>query len=582
MWQIIIEWLDVLVATAIIGPIVAWLAGFLNPYFWPPAQARLALKNFKNSWSDDPQRPEDSFRIVLCWLKDDSGKDGEIVARAFTGVYGIELVRSGRGVAALGAGDDWLPAMQQSALAVMEEWHADLAIVGRVKKSGESLSLWFVPHSGEGTLDRGDRPYTLEDVTLGADFHDDLHSQLTATALVEVAPLANTEVRGQVLKKGLEDTAEKLSSLLKVSTIGDSEHRAALHAARGNALATLGERESGTERLEQAVQAYRAALEVHTRERVPLDWATTQNNLGNALAILGERESDTERLEQAVQAYRAALEVHTRELVPLQWATTQNNLGNALQTLGERESGTERLEQAVQAYRAALEVRTRKRVPLDWAATQNNLGNALVRLGERESGTARLEQAVQAYRAALEVHTRERVPLDWAGTQNNLGAALATLGERESGTARLEQAVQAYRAALEVRTRERVPLDWAATQNNLGAALATLGERESGTARLEQAVQAYRAALEVRTRERVPLDWAATQNNLGVALAILGERESGTARLKQAAQAYRAALEVFTVEDLPRYHNFAQYDLENTLLRMQARRAETGPVAAPN
>ena len=30
--------------------------------------------------------------------------------------------------------------------------------------------------------------------------------------------------------------------------------------------------------------AYRAALEEQTRERVPLDWAQTQNNLGNALA----------------------------------------------------------------------------------------------------------------------------------------------------------------------------------------------------------------------------------------------------------------------------------------------------------
>ena len=100
-------------------------------------------------------------------------------------------------------------------------------------------------------------------------------------------------------------------------------------------------------------------------------------------------------------AYRAALEERTRERVPLDWAMTQNNLGVALWTLGERESGTARLEEAVAAYRAALEERTRERVPLDWAKTQNNLGNALRTLGERESGTARLEQAVAAYRAAL-------------------------------------------------------------------------------------------------------------------------------------------------------------------------------------
>ena len=83
-------------------------------------------------------------------------------------------------------------------------------------------------------------------------------------------------------------------------------------------------------------------------------------------------------------AYRAALEERTRERVPLEWATTQNNLGNALRRLGERETGTARLEEAVAAYRAALEERTRERVPLDWATTQNNLGNAL-----RDSASAR-------------------------------------------------------------------------------------------------------------------------------------------------------------------------------------------------
>jgi hypothetical protein len=38
----------------------------------------------------------------------------------------------------------------------------------------------------------------------------------------------------------------------------------------------LGERESGTARLEEAVAACRAALKEMTRARVPLDWAITQ------------------------------------------------------------------------------------------------------------------------------------------------------------------------------------------------------------------------------------------------------------------------------------------------------------------
>jgi tetratricopeptide (TPR) repeat protein len=129
----------------------------------------------------------------------------------------------------------------------------------------------------------------------------------------------------------------------------------------------------------------------------------TQNNLGNALMRLGERESGTARLEEAVEAYRAALQERTRERVPLDWAATQNNLGNALMRLGERESETARLQEAVEAHRATLQERTRERVPLQWAATQTNLGNALRTLGERTHDRAKLEEARKAVNVAFEV-----------------------------------------------------------------------------------------------------------------------------------------------------------------------------------
>jgi tetratricopeptide (TPR) repeat protein len=96
-----------------------------------------------------------------------------------------------------------------------------------------------------------------------------------------------------------------------------------------------------------------------------------QDNLGTALSTLGARESGTARLEEAVAAHRDALKEHPRERVPLNWARTQNNLGIALETLGERESGTGRLEEGVAAYRDALKEMTRERVPLDWAAEQS-------------------------------------------------------------------------------------------------------------------------------------------------------------------------------------------------------------------
>jgi tetratricopeptide (TPR) repeat protein len=254
--------------------------------------------------------------------------------------------------------------------------------------------------------------------------------------------------------------------------------------AHANALYEYGKDRGINRALEKAIDQLRSLARGLARDRFPLDWAMTQNNLGNALLALGERQSGAARLEEAITAYRDALLEFTRDRVPLQWATAQNNLGIALKVLGERESGTARLEEAVTASRDALLEWTRDRVPLQWATAQNNLGNALKVLGERESGTARLEEAITAYRDALLEFTRDRVPLDWAMTQNNLGNALLALGKRESGAARLEEAVKAYRDALLERTRDRVPLDWATTQNNLEMALERLGQRGKSQAAL--------------------------------------------------------------------------------------------------
>ena len=292
-----------------------------------------------------------------------------------------------------------------------------------------------------------------------------------------------------------------------------------------------------------AIEGFKRVLAMTPREHAPLVWAVTQNNLGTTLSRVGERQSGTTKLEEAVVAYREALKELTRDRVPLEWAMTQNNLGAALYLLGERDSGTAKLEEAVVAYREALKERTREQVPIDWATTQHNLGYALQALGERESGTAKLEEAVVVYREALKERTRERVPLEWAQTQNNLGNALFRFEEHKSGTTKLEEAVVAYREALKERTRERVPLDWAQTQHNLGTALQVIGERQGGTMNLEQAVVAFDEALKERTRERVPLDWASSLGNQGVALMVLADRRKDVAMAKNALSQINTAFE---------------------------------------
>jgi tetratricopeptide (TPR) repeat protein len=85
-----------------------------------------------------------------------------------------------------------------------------------------------------------------------------------------------------------------------------------------------------------SIESFRAALEEVTRKRVPLDWATTQNNLGLMLVTLGERESGTSRLEEAVAAYRAALEEWTPEAASYWHEVAQRNLTRCLASLDQR------------------------------------------------------------------------------------------------------------------------------------------------------------------------------------------------------------------------------------------------------
>jgi tetratricopeptide (TPR) repeat protein len=157
-----------------------------------------------------------------------------------------------------------------------------------------------------------------------------------------------------------------------------------------------------------------------------------QNNLGNALRTLGQRESGTQRLIEAVEAFRDALKEWTRERVPLQWATTQTNLGNALWTLGESESGTEHLLEAVEAYRDALKEWTRARMPLQGAYSQHGLAEALARLAERQKDPALMQEALVCMRGAAEEYQR-------GGDDYWLSAALRRISEMEATMIELQR-----------------------------------------------------------------------------------------------------------------------------------------------
>ncbi len=58
--------------------------------------------------------------------------------------------------------------------------------------------------------------------------------------------------------------------------------------------------------IEEAVSAYRDALQENTRARVPLEWAKSTGNQGVALMLLAERRGDAKTAKLAVQQIEAA------------------------------------------------------------------------------------------------------------------------------------------------------------------------------------------------------------------------------------------------------------------------------------
>jgi tetratricopeptide (TPR) repeat protein len=385
----------------------------------------------------------------------------------------------------------------------LSKHRGDLLIWGQILQESKLVELRFTSAAHDGAEQM--RFTFAEKMLLAPDFGPEL-----ATALAAIA--AQLVLSGKNPVKYVADVlipvAEKLSRIVaNLPVLMGPDQRGLLQLSYATAELAIGEQRGDSGALNRAIAAYREALNEYMQERVPLDWARTQNNLGVALFIIGERESGTERLEAAVVAYREALKEWKRDKVPLLWATAQNNLGTALLRLGEHEGGTERLEASVAAHREALKERPREKVPLDWATTQVNLGLALLALGKRESGTERLKAAVAANHEALKELTQEESPLKWAQTQINLGVALHELGKREGGTESFQAAAVAYRNALKECTRERVPLQWAQTQNNLGAAVEMMGK-------LDEAGECYQLSLEVLTPANHARMFASATSNL--------------------------------------------------------------------
>ena len=219
---------------------------------------------------------------------------------------------------------------------LLKDRKCDLMISGRVKGRSTNatvLSLRFTVAEAE---DGSPETYKLTDTfDLPAGFIGNLGAAIAARIVMNAAPAVH--MTGHYLVPLMRATAERLDPIVsRLNPSFDSDTRGSLLFSYALVMSIIGEQAGTADALIQAVEAYRAALLEYTRERVPLDWATTQNNLGTALATLGERESGTAQLEQAVEAFRAALEVFEPAKASHYIEGTRHNLAQAQELLAAR------------------------------------------------------------------------------------------------------------------------------------------------------------------------------------------------------------------------------------------------------
>ena len=177
--------------------------------------------------------------------------------------------------------------------------------------------------------------------------------------------------------------------------------------------------------VEHAIELYGSALDIVDRVIQPDQWATIHFNLGNAYRrrrwwdmtryLSGEAGSEIwaeERagdIECAIDHYREALTVFTREDRPRDWALATNGLGAAY-VARIRGNRAENVERAIRLLYEVLEVRRRAAWPVGWATTHEELGLAF-EIMSAEGDAENIRHAVEHYRMALEVYDSAGYPV---------------------------------------------------------------------------------------------------------------------------------------------------------------------------
>ncbi|MEO8250793.1 MAG: hypothetical protein ABI589_15650 [Burkholderiales bacterium] len=236
-----------------------------------------------------PQSRGDRFAIVIPRL--DNDKDGahrRLISDALRGQFGkdeVEVLLVDRSISIDGneKPQEAIKSGHERARGLLRQSKANVMIWGQVldAKTDAPMRLHWTLDANTASAKASEK-YRPSDATydLPTLFWTDLADVLSLLASSQGASFSDKQ--GSYVADQLKPFIERVRQLVASGKLAGLQ-KATMQVILADGLATFGE-QSGDERaLDEAISTYRQALKEYTHERVPLDWAMTQNNLGNAL-----------------------------------------------------------------------------------------------------------------------------------------------------------------------------------------------------------------------------------------------------------------------------------------------------------
>ena len=339
--------------------------------------------------------------------------------------------------------------------------------------------------------------------------------------------------------------------------------------------------------LKKAEKAIENALGFYTKQDFPNEWACSLYNLGllkNCRQQLN-RVGTTNFHEQAIQAYKQALEINRKETNPQKWAQIHNNIGFTYYQLGIVTSGSNGLKYLIRSgdeYEKSLNIYTRTKYPINYAQLQVNLGYLyyVKALKEPANKTQHLSKAVDSLNNALEIYKANNISSELSAEAHILLAEMI-LGKAKSNSAmkdnqynnKLKEGERLVKAALNVYSKSEYIQKWARAQTLLGniyCEYAIHGNGQNTIDNFNTAISFYQNSLEYIVYESNPKEWIDIQFKIGNIfnhLAEISTINESQRYLQKSIIAYQKILQACTMEDDPEIWAIIQSLLGTVLLK---------------